>query len=108
MTLFATAEQTEGSLMALLPTFATSLNTAPQQIPQSHTNPKVVGKNMTEQTVMTEVCDQSCTLWILGHGAKTAITLIQQLGICPLIIYTTEEEEFWQEECDALNVYSHC
>ena len=93
-TLFSTMNATANTPTALLATFATSLHTAPQ-IPQSHITPQIIGPDMTERTVMAEVCDSSCTLWILGQGAEKATAAMDQLGITPLVIHTTDEEAFW-------------
>jgi hypothetical protein len=49
---------------------------------------------------MAEVCDQARTLWMIGQGTETATAAMNQLGINPLIVRATEENDFWQGECD--------
>jgi hypothetical protein len=68
-----------------------------EPLPQSHSNPLVTGPRSDNRTPLAEVCDKARTLWIIGQGAETATAAMEQLGIHPLLLKASEEDNFWQE-----------
>jgi hypothetical protein len=91
------------SLFTDIKQFATQVSVA-TPLPQSHINPVITGPKSNERTPLAEACDKARTMWIIGQGAETATAAMEQLGIHPLILRTSEEDNFWQEQCDAPNL----
>jgi hypothetical protein len=91
---------------SLLAIIRTDLDSAerPPPIPRTHVNPKVTGDKIVNRTLLAETCDRARTLWIIGQGAETATIAMENLGLEPLRIQSTDEGDYWQTRCDAPNL----
>ncbi len=90
------------TLLAMMKTDEADNGSPP--IPRTHVNPKVVGANIVNRTLLASTCDRARTLWIIGTGAETATTAMTNLGLEPLPVRSTDEEEYWQTKSDAPNL----
>jgi hypothetical protein len=80
--------------------------TNPPRIPRTHVNPKVTGNKTVNRTALAlaETCDRARTIWIIGQGSETATTAMENLGLEPSCLKSTDETEYWQAQTDAPNL----
>jgi hypothetical protein len=50
------------------------------------------------------VTEQEATLWIVGTGAETATQAMNNLGLEPITLRSTDEDTYWQAQDDAPNL----
>jgi hypothetical protein len=93
------------ALLALISTDGTrDPKATPSPIPRTHVNPKIVGANTVNRTLLASTCDRARAMWILGNGAETATTAMTNLGLEALPIRGTNEEKHWQSANDVPNL----
>ena len=68
----------------------------PSPISRTHINPKEVGSNNINHTLLASTCNQTRSLWILGTEAETARTAMTNLGLEPLPVGSADKEKSWQ------------
>ena len=85
------------ALLALISSDGTKDTKAtPSPIPRTHVNPKIVGANIVNRTLLASTCDCTRTLWILGTGAETTTTAMANRRLEPLPVPRTNEDKYWQ------------
>jgi hypothetical protein len=71
------------------------------RIPRTRVNPNVTGDNKTvNRTLLTKTCDRARTLWIIGQGSETATIAMENLGLEPLRLKSTNKDDCWQSQAD--------